>query len=125
VLVGGVVGDDVEDDADAEGVCLGDHLLRLGERAEGGVDGPVVGDVVAPVRHGRGVPGVDPDGVDAQLRQVREAGAQARDVPDAVAVAVGEAADVDLVDDGGTPPGCGRVLLYAGAGHVSSVPLAS
>ena len=105
VLVGHVVGDDVDDRADAEGEGFGDQRLGLGERAERRIDRPVVGDVVAAVGERRGVPGVVPDGVDAEVAEVAEPGAHAGEVADAVAVGVGEAAHVELVDDGVAPPG--------------------
>ncbi len=105
VLVGDVVGDDVDDRPQAGVAGLGDERLGLGQRAEGGVDGPVVGDVVAAVGHRRRVPGVEPQGVDAEGPQVRQAGADAGQVARPVAVGVGEAADVHLVDGGATPPG--------------------
>ena len=74
------------------------------EVAEERVDGAVVGDVVAAVGHRRGVPGGEPDGVDAEVAQVGQAGADAGEVAGAVAVRVGEAARVDLVDGGAAPP---------------------
>ena len=55
VLVGRVVGHEVDDDADAACVRLGDHGVEVGERAEERVDVAVVGDVVAGVALGRGV----------------------------------------------------------------------
>ena len=92
-----------------EAVGLGDQRLGFGERPEHRLDRPVVGHVVAGVLHRRRVPGVDPDRVDAQLGDVGQARAQPGDVADPVAVAVGEAADVDLVDDRAAPPrGCDR-----------------
>ena len=47
VLVGGVVGDEVDDDPDVAGVRLGEHRVEVVERAEDRVDVAVVGDVVA------------------------------------------------------------------------------
>ncbi len=67
VLARDVVGDDVDDRADAEGQCLPDQRLRLGEVSERGVDRPVVGDVVAAVGERRRVPGREPEGVDSEL----------------------------------------------------------
>ena len=108
VLVRDVVRDDVDDRADPELARLGDQLLGLVERPEGRVDRPVVDDVVAVVGHRRRVPGVEPESVDAELVQVREPGADAREVADPVAVPVGEAAHVDLVDDCVPPPRASR-----------------
>ena len=85
------------------------------ERAEGGLDVAVVGDVVAGVGHRRGVAGVEPDRVDAEVGQVAESVADAVQVADPVAVAVGEAAHVDLVGDGVAPPGLGAAARRASA----------
>lgn len=104
VLVRHVVGDDVDDGADAEETGLGDQLLRLGKGAEGGVDGAVVGDVVAAVGERGEVPGGEPDGVDAQFGEMGQSRPYARQVPGAVAVAVGETAGIHLVDGSATPP---------------------
>jgi hypothetical protein len=104
VLVGNVVGDNVDDRADAQVEGLGDQLLGFRQSAERRVDGPVVGDVVAPVGERGGVPRVVPDGVDAQISQMAEVGAHAGEVAHTVAVGVGEAAHVELVDDGVAPP---------------------
>ncbi len=105
MLVGHVVGDDVDDRADAEGEGLGDQCLGFGQRSERRVDGAVVGDVVTAVEERRGVPRVVPDGVDAEVAEVAEASAHAGKVADPVAVGVGEAAHVELIDDGVAPPG--------------------
>ncbi|GES34174.1 hypothetical protein San01_66620 [Streptomyces angustmyceticus] len=117
VLVGAVVGDQVDDDAQAQVMGVGDDRLGVGQGAEHRVDGAVVGDVVAGVGLRRGVEGAEPDGVHTQVAQVRQAAADARQVPHAVAVAVGEAARVDLVDHRVAPPAGGRsdVVLR---GHV-------
>jgi hypothetical protein len=94
----------VDDDPDAQRMRLADQFLRLGERAEHRIDGPVVGDVVAGIRLRGGVPGAEPHGVDLEVRQVAQVGPHTAEVTDPVPVAVGEAARVDLVDNGGTPP---------------------
>ena len=113
VLVRGVVGHDVDDHPEAELVRLADQVVSVAEGAEQRLDVAVVGDVVPAVGHRRGVERRDPDGVDPEVAQVGQSGPDARQVADAVTVTVGEAADVDLVDDGGAPPG-GRGLGAAG-----------
>ena len=104
VLAAGVVRDDVHEDPDAAVMGLRDQFVDVGQRAEPRVDGAVVGDVVAAVVERRGVEGRDPDRVDAQVGQVVQARDQPGDVAHPVAIAVGEGAWVDLVDDGVTPP---------------------
>ena len=104
VLVRDVVRDDVDDRPDAELERLADQALGLTEGAEGGIDRPIVRHVVAAVCHRRRVPRREPHGVDAQVTQVGELRANAGKVADPVAVRVGEAPDVDLVDDRVSPP---------------------
>ncbi len=104
VAVGDVIGDDVDDGADAELQSFGDEGLCLLEGSEGGVDRAVVGDVVAAVGERGQVPGREPDGVDAQVFEVSQVPAHAGQVADTIAVRVGEAPRVDLVDDRTAPP---------------------
>ena len=104
MLVGRVVGDDVDRHLDPALVRVGDELVEVGERAEERVDVRVVGDVVAVVDLRRGVEGRQPERVDAELLQVGQPGADALQVADAVPVRVLEAADVDLVEGGAPPP---------------------
>ena len=78
MLIGDVVGDDVDDRADAHRVRLVDERLRIGQRAEERVDGAVVDDVIAAVRQGRDIPRRDPDGVHPEVAEVRQTGAQRR-----------------------------------------------
>ena len=99
-----VVRHEVDDDLDAEVVRGGEQGVGVGQRAEEGVDVAVVGDVVAGVGLGRGVERGEPDGVHAEVAQVGQAGRDARQVADAVTVAVGPRARVDLVDHGVAPP---------------------
>jgi hypothetical protein len=54
VLVGGVVGDEVEDDPQAESVRVGEQRVDVGERSRRRGRRRVVGDVVAVVRLGEG-----------------------------------------------------------------------
>src|SRR6478736_6154786 len=105
MLVGAVVWDDVDDDANVQCRSLVDQLLGLGERPEHRVDVAVVGDVVASVGHRRRVPRREPDRVDPEIADVREPCAYALEVADAVTVAIREAAHVDLVNRRAAPPG--------------------
>jgi hypothetical protein len=81
-----VAGHEVEQHAQAAGVCGGDQLVDVRERPEAGVDAGEVGDVIAAVGAGRGVEGREPEGVDAEPAEVVEPGGDAADVAHAVAV---------------------------------------
>ena len=102
---------------------LGDQRLRLLERPERRVDDAVVGDVVAAVGERREVPRREPDGVDAEVAQVGQPGADAGEVAGPVAVAVGEAADVDLVDHRAPPPQGSAVRSATAAARAATVRL--
>src|SRR5690606_23227740 len=122
VLVGGVVGDDVDDHLQAEPVGLGDQRVEVVERAQARVDVARVGDVVAAVGELRGVERAQPEGVDTQRGEVGEARGDAGQVAQSVAVRVGEAARIHLVDDRLPPPVgvAGREVggdVAGGAGH--------
>ena len=104
VRITGVVGYQVHQNPQSSPVGVDDQVVEVGKGAEAGVDVAVVGDVVAPVGHGRRVERGDPDEVDTQVNQVAEPAADSGQVADAVGVRVGERTDVDLVSDGAMPP---------------------
>ena len=109
MLVRGMAGDEVDDDADAAPMRLGEQSVELREVPEGGVDVAVVSDVVAEVRHGRAIERREPDRVDAErsgsaVVQVIEACRDPCEVADPIAVRVLEGARVDLIEDALAPP---------------------
>ena len=108
MLVARVVGNPVDDHAQAARVRLGEQAVEVGERPEQRIDVAVVGDVVAVVLHRRAEEGREPERVDAEPDEVVEAPADALEIADAVAVRVAEAARIDLVEDGRLPPGLGH-----------------
>jgi hypothetical protein len=100
----GVIRHEVEQDPQPPGVRLVDEHPGSREVAEERIDVPVVGDVVSAIGHRRRVPRIDPEPVDAEVDEVVEVPADAVDVPHAIAVGIGEAPDIDLIDDGVPPP---------------------
>ena len=104
VFVGAVVGDDVDDDADAEGLGGVDQGLGVVHGAEERVNAPVVGDVVAGVLLRGGEEGGEPDGVHAQGGDLGQLGGDAGKVAHAGPGRVLEGARVDLVDHRPAPP---------------------
>jgi hypothetical protein len=60
-----VVGNEVNDDPQTQGMSVADKLIDVGKRAERRVDVAIVHDVIARVRLRRGVERVQPDRVDA------------------------------------------------------------
>ncbi len=100
MLVGGVVDDQLGDDAQAAPMGLVQQSLEIVDGAVNGIDAGVVGDVVAVVAQRRGIKGQQPNGRDAEVLQVIELLDDAEEIADAVAVAVAKGADVQFVDDG-------------------------
>ena len=112
VAVGGVGIDLVDDDLEPQCVRALDQRVEVGEGPEQGIDVAIVGDVIAEIRHRRGKEGRQPDRVDAERGDMVEVAGDARQVADPVAIAVGEAARVDLIDHGASPPGPLAAVLH-------------
>ncbi len=91
-----------------------DEAVEIFEGAVHGIDGFVIGDVVAEVHLGRREAGGDPDGGDAEIVEIVEVGGDAVEIADAVIVAVGEAAGINFVEDGVLPPLARFLLLGVG-----------
>jgi hypothetical protein len=126
VLVGGVGEHELGDDLDPPRVRTAQHRAEVAQGAVGLVHLAVVGDVVAVVAQRRGVERQQPQRGDAELLEVVELAEQAAEVPDAVAVAVGEGAHVHLVDDGVLVPERGLGVGSDGLRntHVAIAPVA-
>jgi len=126
----GVVEHQVDDHADAALVGLVEQAPQVVVGAVLGVDGVIVGDVIAVVT-GRGHDGHQPETGDAQIAgrggvaivKIVQPRDQARQVADAVAIAVVIAAHEQLVKDSVVPPGlavgalCQRAILTHGRGR--------
>ena len=105
VLVAGVVDHQVHHQLEAALVHTPDHGVEVGHGAHLAHDGPIVADVVTVVVVGGLIDRVEPNDVDAEALDVVEAGGNAAQITDAVAIRVLEAARVDLVDHHLFPPG--------------------
>jgi hypothetical protein len=104
VLVARVVHDEVHHEFEAAVVHLGQEQVELGEGSEERIDVPVIADVVTVVGLRRAVDGGEPHDVHSELLQVVEPASDAAEVADAIAVRIGEASRVDLVDHRVRPP---------------------
>src|SRR5579875_279866 len=95
------------------------------------MDVAVVGDVVPVVTQRRGIERQQPQRRHPELLEVAELLDETPEIADAVAVAVVEGADVQLVEDGVLVPACGlpddgapRHLHRARVGHAHGAPSA-
>ena len=100
MLIGGVIDDELGDDADPAAMRLGDEPIEILERAVARMDVLVVRDVVPVVAERRRVERQQPETVDPEPLEVLQLLREAGEVADAVVGAVEERADVRLIDDG-------------------------
>ncbi|VUX34665.1 Uncharacterised protein [Bifidobacterium breve] len=122
VLVGGVVDDEVHHDLESAPVRFGQQLVHVVERAEQRVDVPVVGDVVAVVVLRGPVDRREPQHIHAEVGEIVEAGGDALQVAETIAVRVLERPRVNLVHDGVRPPRIGGGAVGAdGVGNYCAV----
>ncbi len=129
MAVRAVVRHNVDDELDPGAVQCVNHPIELLKRSDPRVDVAVVVNVVPAVRERGRVERTQPDGVDTQGDEVIDPGDDPFQVTHPVAVAIGKAARVDLVDSGLTPP-VGVVVDVAGSPvearsgrHKRNVPL--
>src|SRR3546814_4578941 len=77
-----VVRHEIDDQLHAPRVRLRQQPVEVRERAEDRIDIAVIGDVVAEVRHRRGIEGRQPEHVDAEPFQIAEPALHARKIAD-------------------------------------------
>src|SRR5215467_10877663 len=95
-----MVGDQLDDYANATIVGVGQKSLEVLQGPIAGMNRPVVGNVVTVISQGRREEGHQPDCVDAKILNVVHALGEALEVANAVSVAVYETANMDLINDG-------------------------
>ena len=100
MLIRRVVQDQLDDDAQTAAVRLLQEVGEVLQRPVARMDARVVRDVIPIVAERRGVHRLQPQAVHAERGEMIELRGQAGKVADAVAVAVGERLDVELVEDG-------------------------
>ena len=96
--IGGVVDDEVDDDADAALPAAMGELDKVAERAVARIDAVIVRDVVAVVLAGRRLERHQPDRGDAEALQIIQPAQQALEIADAVAVGVHIGADGETIE---------------------------
>src|SRR5256886_9352199 len=109
ILVGGVIDDQLGDDAQAALVRRVEERAKIVERSVVRIDVEIIGDVVAIITQWGWIKGQEPDRGNAELLEVIEFLDQTAKIANAVAIAVMEGFDVQLVDD--------RVLVPKRIGH--------
>src|SRR5271169_6696986 len=95
---------EVEQHFQSPRMCGLEKCFEILHRAKQGIDGPVVGNIIAEVLHGRLEDRRNPDRVDAQLGEIAQPARDSCEIADSVLIGVLERAGIDLIDDGGLPP---------------------
>ena len=114
MFVARMIDDQIEYEFHSPEMDFGEQVVEIVHRAEIGHDPAVVAYVVPVVVVRRIVDRIQPDHVDAQILDVVQAGNDSLQIADAVAVAVHEAARIDLIDYGLFPPCVMGVCAWPG-----------
>src|SRR5579871_469485 len=99
MLIGGMVQNHLDDDADAAGMGAIEKGPEVVQIAITRMDRRVVGDVIAVIAKGRWEERHEPDCVDPELLHVVQPLCQASEIADSVVVRVDKGSYVDLVDN--------------------------
>src|SRR6185369_15043408 len=110
VLIRSVVEDQIHDKAQTPAMCLPKQRIEIAQGSEAGIDIAVVVHIVAEVFHRRRIDRGEPNGIDAErsrrsVSEIVEASFDPAQIPDAIAVGILETPRIDLIEDGGSPPG--------------------
>lgn len=119
VLVGRMVGHDVDDDLDAVRVSRSDHVIEVVKRAETWVDIAVVRHIIAAINKRRWVKRAQPDGLDTQPLKIVHLLGNARDIAQTRTSRILKRARVDLINRGIGHPWARRGLFCS---HGMSLP---
>ena len=104
MLIRGVIGNPIDDDAQPQRMGFGQHRIERRHVTEDRVDIAVVADVIAEIGHRRSVERRDPERIDTKPRELSEMRTYALKVADPIAIRVSEGPGIDLVEDGLSPP---------------------
>src|SRR6266536_419160 len=99
--IGGVVGDQIENDLEALRMGRRDQRVEVVQTPEPRIDVGVVRDVVDEVCHGRREDWRQTNRIDSELEEIRQALREPAQVTDAVTIGVLKRARIDLIDDAG------------------------
>src|SRR5277367_2688429 len=95
---------EVEQHFQSPRMCGLEKSFEILHRAKQGIDGPVVGNIIAEVPHGRLEDRRNPDRVDAQIGEIAEPARDSCEIAHSIPIGVLERARIDLIDDSGLPP---------------------
>ncbi|ENN87987.1 hypothetical protein RHSP_50349 [Rhizobium freirei PRF 81] len=100
----GVRNDLIDDDLEPQLVRCRHHLAEIGKRAENRIDIAIIGDVIAHIGHRRSEERRQPDRIDSERGNVRQASGNPLYVAEPVGIRVLKRPRVDLIDYRPAPP---------------------
>jgi hypothetical protein len=104
MLIGRMIGDEIEDQPKISAVCFLEKAIEILHRSENWIDAAIVSDVISEIGHGRSIDRRYPYSVDPESDQIIEPLDDAVQVPDAITVAILKRSRIDLVYHCGLPP---------------------
>ncbi len=104
VLLGGVVGNQVNNDAQAQVVSSGNQCLSLSKRAEHGVNVAVIRHIVTGILLRGAIERRQPNCVNAQIGNGGKPADNACQVAHSITISIGKRSWINLVNDRVTPP---------------------
>src|SRR5688572_17453604 len=104
VQMRGMVEDKIDDDANAAVMCAFQEALKVIERAILGSNVGIVRDIIIYIELRRWEMRRQPDCVNAEVSEVIQTLGHADEIADAITIAVGKAARVDLIEHRRLPP---------------------
>lgn len=109
MLMRSVVQDQVHDHAEPATVSILKECIEVIKRAKARVNIDVIAHVIAEIMHGRWIDGGQPDRVHPErgrsTSEIIEPGPDTAEVADTVIIGVLKTPRIDLIENGGLPPG--------------------
>src|SRR5450631_437804 len=98
----------IQDQFETVRVYSGEQRVEIDHRAEQRIDAGIIANVIAKILHRRRKYWREPDRINAKLSEIGKPTDDARQIADAIAIAVLKRARVDLINDSGFPPSVGH-----------------
>src|SRR5450432_678093 len=99
---------EIQDQFETARVYSGEQRVEIDHRAEQRIDAGIIANVIAKILHRRRKYWREPDRINAKLSEIGKPTDDARQIADAIAIAVLKRARVDLINDSGFPPSVGH-----------------
>ncbi len=117
MLVGRMIGNEIEQQLEPAGVDRRKQPVEAGEITKDWIDAAIVSDVVSEIRHGRGINRRQPDRIDAKVGEIIQPRLDSGKVAHAIRIAILKRSGVDLIDHPALPPRSFAATLILNFAH--------